>query len=88
MSSKNTMLFGAGLVMALGAVAADYATSEAPKPLAAAEENYNPCAVALPKKKGGRNYDDIAEGGTGQVPAAPAPKQSGKAPQNPCSIGQ
>ena len=88
MSSKNTMLFGAGLVMALGAVAADYATSEAPKPIASAEENYNPCAVALPKKKGGRNYDEIAEGKARAVPTAPLPKTSGQPPQNPCSIGQ
>ena len=88
MTHKNTMLFGAGLVMALGAVAADYKASEAPKPVAANEEAYNPCAAAPVKKKGGRNYDDIAAGNSGVVPAAPAPSTSSAPLTNPCSMGQ
>lgn len=88
MTTKNTMLFGAGLVMAMGAVAVDYKTSAAPKPVSAAEENYNPCAAAMPKKKGGRNYDDIAAGASGAAPAVPAPRAVKAAPTNPCSVAQ
>lgn len=88
MTTKNTMLFGAGLVMAMGAVAADYKTSAAPKPVSAAAENYNPCAAAMPKKKGGRNYDDIAAGASGAAPAVPAPRTVKAAPTNPCSVAQ
>lgn len=60
MSKKNTLLFGASLLTAVGAIAIDYATSEAPKPSLAQNESFNPCAAALPATPGQRSYDDLA----------------------------
>lgn len=89
-NKKNTALFAASLLVAVGAVAADYVTSEAPAPLTAAEESFNPCAAALPPPAPGqRNYDDLADefsGGTA-VPAAPAPAPAPSPDINPCSAG-
>ena len=89
MSKKNTALFGASLLAAIGAVAADYAISEAPKPLTAQEETYNPCAAATPAKPGQRNYDDVADdysGGSATPAPAPVPAAA-PADGNPCSAG-
>lgn len=88
MSKKNTLLFGASLLTAIGAIAADYATSEAPKPTLAQDESFNPCAAAVPAKPGQRSYDNLADEYSGNTPAAPTPRsvepQSGG---NPCSAG-
>lgn len=87
MNNKSTFLFGASLVTALGAIAIDYTISEAPKPLLAHEESFNPCAAAIPAKIGQRNYDDLAEdySGSAVAPAPlPAPSQENS---NPCSAG-
>ena len=88
MKSKNTALFGASLLAALGAIAADHATSEAPKASIAQQEEVNPCAAAMPVKAGQRNYDDLVDGLGSSAPLAPAPAAAPK-PQteNPCSIG-
>ena len=90
MSSKSTALFGASLLAAIGAIAVDYATSEAPKAAASHEESFNPCAAAMPAPKAGeRNYDDIADdysGGAAAPAPAPAPSPS-PADSNPCSAG-
>jgi hypothetical protein len=88
MSSKSTALFGASLLAAIGAIAVDYTTSEAPKAAASHEESFNPCAAAMPAPKAGeRNYDDIADDYSGGAAApAPAPSPS-PADSNPCAAG-
>lgn len=88
MKNKNTALFGASLLAALGAIAADHATSDAPKPSVTQLEEANPCAAAMPAKTGQRNYDDLVDGLGSSAPVAPPPMASPK-PQteNPCSIG-
>lgn len=88
MSKKNTLLFGASLLTAIGAIAVDYATSEAPKPTLAQDESFNPCAAAVPAKPGQRSYDDLADEYSGDRSSAPAPK-SVEPPSggNPCSAG-
>ncbi|MFC4624840.1 hypothetical protein ACFO1V_06320 [Daeguia caeni] len=86
MSTKNTLLFGASLLTALGAIAADYATSEAPKPALAQDENFNPCAAAVPAAPGARNYDDLADQYSGGAAPAPEPSEP-DAGGNPCSAG-
>lgn len=87
MSNKNTTLFAASLLVAVGAVAADHVTSDAPVALAAHEENLNPCAAAAPPPAPGeRNYDDIADDYS--IGGAPAPAPSpAPAAANPCSAG-
>lgn len=88
MSNKNTLLFGASLLTAIGAIVADYATSEAPKPTLAQDESFNPCAAAVPAKLGQRSYDDLADEYSGDVPSAPAPKPvQPPSAENPCSAG-
>ncbi len=92
MSNKNTLLFAASLLVATGAVAVDYAVSDAPAPAVALQADSNPCAAgvpAAPRLPGQRNYDDIADGysgGPGAVAPAPAPAP-GAADMNPCSAG-
>ena len=89
MSNKNTPLFAASLLAAVGAIAADHLTSAAPAATSIAqEESFNPCAAAVPTKPGGRNYDDIANSySTGGAPApAPAPAPASSI-ENPCSVG-
>lgn len=88
MSRKNTALFGASLLAAIGAIAADHLTSEAPRPALAQQEDHNPCAAAMPATPGQRDYDDLADdysGGSAPMPsAAPAPAPAGA---NPCAAG-
>lgn len=89
-NTKNTALFAGALLVAVGAVAADYATSEAPAPKTAAQESFNPCAAAAPAPAPGqRNYDDLADqfSGGSAVPAAPAPEPAPASDINPCSAG-
>ncbi len=89
MSKKNTLLFGASLVTVLGAIVADYATSEAPKPAIAQDESFNPCAAAIPKVPGQRSYDNLADeysGGTAPTPE-PAVRSNAVSGGNPCSAG-
>lgn len=80
------MLFGASLLTAIGVVAADYVTSDAPKPRLAQDENFNPCAAALIAKPGGRNYDDLADDYSGSTVPSPEPAASTSS-DNPCSAG-
>ena len=89
MSSKNTSLFAASLLVAAGAVAADHATSEAPAPRVAQEASFSPCAAATPPPEPGhRSYDDIADDYSGGVAPAPAPARAPRpAAENPCSAG-
>lgn len=91
MSDRSTALFAASLALAVGAVAADHLTSEAPPATLAHEENLNPCAAAAPPPAPGqRNYDDIADSYSGGGAPAPAPAPSpalGPAVENPCSAG-
>ena len=87
MKNKNTLLFGASLLAAVGAIAADHATSEAPKATLAQEETYNPCAAATPAKPGERSYDDLADDYSGSTPSAPAPAPAAAPAGNPCSVG-
>lgn len=88
MSKKNTLLFGASLVTALGAIAVDYATSEAPKPTIAQDESFNPCAAAVPKAPGQRSYDNLADEYSGGVVPQPEPTApTVPAGGNPCSAG-
>lgn len=90
MSSRNTALFAASLLAAVGAVAADHLTSEAPVAVATAQEqSQNPCAAAAPPPAlGERNYDDIADDYSNDGAAAPAPAPSpAPAAGNPCSAG-
>lgn len=88
MANKNTALFGASLLAALGAIAADHMTSDAPKPVASQEVEVNPCAVAMPAKPGQRNYDDLVNDYSSEVAPAPAPAAAPKPSNvNPCSIG-
>lgn len=90
MSKKNTLLFGASLVTVLGAIAVDYATSEAPKPTLAQDESFNPCAAAVPKASGQRSYDDLADeysGGTTAPTPEPATRPDAVSGGNPCSTG-
>lgn len=88
MSSRNTALFAASLLVAVGAVVADHVTSEAPAAMTAQEENLNPCAAAAPQAAPGeRNYDDIAEDYSSDA-VAPAPSPApAPASGNPCSAG-
>lgn len=90
MSNKNTALFAASLLVAVGAVVADHVTSDAPVALAAQEQALNPCAAAAPPPAPGeRNYDDIADDySSGGAAVAPAPAPSpAPAVGNPCSAG-
>lgn len=89
MSNKNTVLFGASLLAAVGTVAADHLTA-APPANAAQVESFNPCAAAKPPPgPGQRNYDNIADSYSRGAPAAaPAPAPaSAPAALNPCSAG-
>ena len=85
MSSRNTALFGASLLVAVAVVAVDHAVSEAPQAISGEEESYNPCAAAAPVEPGQRSYDDIADDYSGVVAPAPAPAPQDSA--NPCSAG-
>ncbi|PWL18484.1 hypothetical protein DKP76_05140 [Falsochrobactrum shanghaiense] len=88
MSKKNTLLFGASLLTAFGAIAADYAVSDAPAPVASQDESFNPCAAALPPAPGQRSYDDLASQYSGAAADAPAPEPAAPpAGGNPCSAG-
>lgn len=91
MSKKNTALFAGALLAAVGAVAVDYATREAPAPVTAAQENVNPCGAAAPTpvKPGQRSYDDLADQYSGDGAAAPAaaPLPAPATDVNPCSAG-
>jgi hypothetical protein len=88
MSNKNTALFGASLLAAIAAVAADHITSDAPKPVIAQQEDYNPCAAAVPAKPGQRSYDDLADDYSGDAaPMPPAKPAPGPADSNPCAAG-
>lgn len=80
------MLFGATLLTAIGALAVDYVTSEAPQPRMAQDESFNPCAAALVTKPGGRNYDDLADDYSGSVAPLPEPVAPPSG-DNPCSAG-
>ncbi|KAA0969631.1 hypothetical protein FPY71_14000 [Aureimonas fodinaquatilis] len=89
MSNRNTVLFGASLLAAIGAVAVDYSVSDAPRAVAAQVEDAAPCAAATPSPaSGARNYDDIANDySSGSAPApAPAPMPA-ENDANPCSAG-
>jgi len=89
MSSRNTILFGASLLAAVGAIAVDHATSEAPRPVLAHQEEDSPCAAAIPATSGARSYDDLADdysGAPAAPAAAPAPAPS-PSDGNPCSAG-
>lgn len=89
MSKRNTALFGASLLAALTAIAADHATSEAPSPSSVQQEEYTPCAAAVPTTPAQRNYDDLADDYSGATPAAPkpAPAPAPSNAENPCSAG-
>jgi hypothetical protein len=88
MKTKNTALFGASLLAALGAISADHLTSDAPKPKASQEQEVNPCAAAMPVKPGQRNYDDMVDDYNSDIAPAPTPAAAPKPETgNPCSIG-
>ncbi|MFC5387310.1 hypothetical protein ACFPLB_15225 [Aquamicrobium segne] len=91
MSNKNTTLFAASMLAAIGAIVADHVTSEAPVATLAQEEGFNPCAAAAPPPAPGeRNYDDIANEYSSDGAAAPLPAplpEPGSADLNPCSAG-
>lgn len=91
MSNRNTALFAASMLAAVGAVAADHVTSEAPSAVFAQEQSLNPCAAAAPPPAPGeRNYDDIANeySTDGAAASAPAPLPApGPVDLNPCSAG-
>ncbi|WP_188722673.1 hypothetical protein [Nitratireductor aestuarii] len=89
-SNRNTILFGASLLAAVGAVSADHLTSAAPAPkVASQEESFNPCAAAVPSRPGQRNYDSLADTySRGAAAPAPAPAPAAApAALNPCSAG-
>ncbi|GHD20884.1 hypothetical protein ACFOEZ_20405 [Tianweitania populi] len=89
MSKKNTLLFGASLAAALGAITADYAASEAPPAAIAKDQTSNPCAAAPPTMPRQRSYDDLANEYSGGPAAAPAPEPAPPPDpaSNPCSAG-
>ena len=89
MSNRNTVLFGASLLAAIGAVAVDYAVSDAPKAVASQVEDYAPCAAATPAPTAGaRSYDDIASDYSSDGAAPPAPAAApAENEMNPCSAG-
>ncbi|WP_047144026.1 hypothetical protein [Aquamicrobium sp. LC103] len=95
MNGRRTLLFGASMLAAANAIAADERAAPAPAPPKAAEAS-NPCAGAgqTPGRDAPRrDYDRLADEYSSDRPAsapapAPAPAPNPVSSANPCAAGQ